>query len=628
LLQGIGLICLECERGQYNQAKTRAGAAATDAKWNQPNRGNTNIRKNNNPAPLNRPHTVPSYNFGTGGAVSYPKLPLQSVYGGASVLQQQPKQQQQQQRQQQRRPSVVPELPSHFPQPNSTYSNRRNTRQATLDNRVVRSAKDHHGSDANPITILSDGDTDDDNDNEESAFEKNLLRIANLADNRRTTRLTSGVINPSAVKRLQGLRCLMPPEGGSGAVEFTAADLARLAPDEFLNDTAIDYYLRYLRMKLEQERPEDAQRCYFFNSFFYKKLSERNTGGGGGQGSAAASYAKVKKWTRGVDIFSKDYVFVPIHDHLHWSLMIICHPGAEVPRKTRKRPGSATGSGNSGGGGGGGGAKKRAVGSDVVVVTDATDDDDDDENPTIKAHRKAATNTAPAPAEEVEIEEVVDPRLTPHPEPFFLHLDSLSGGHNCENIAKILKSYLKCEWDARVSDPKGADDSVPKKWLAEQLAKKEKGKKKTTAPAAAADGDAANDDGAGPSAPPIPNRFFTGVQSTKMNVPRQDNHCDCGLFVCAFVEFFTAALPKSLNTSALTALRTKYHKDALDLWEGTMRPGGGTTTEKHLEKEEEPAWYPGFLTKFWFKHANASNLRWELLKMVLVHMGVSFNFIN
>ncbi|KAL6762597.1 hypothetical protein V8C86DRAFT_1825015 [Haematococcus lacustris] len=28
-----------------------------------------------------------------------------------------------------------------------------------------------------------------------------------------------------------------------------------------------------------------------------------------------------------VDLFSKDYVFVPIHEALHWSLALICHPG-------------------------------------------------------------------------------------------------------------------------------------------------------------------------------------------------------------------------------------------------------------------------------------------------------------
>ncbi len=28
-----------------------------------------------------------------------------------------------------------------------------------------------------------------------------------------------------------------------------------------------------------------------------------------------------------MDLFSKDYIFVPIHGYLHWSLVLICHPG-------------------------------------------------------------------------------------------------------------------------------------------------------------------------------------------------------------------------------------------------------------------------------------------------------------
>ena len=29
-----------------------------------------------------------------------------------------------------------------------------------------------------------------------------------------------------------------------------------------------------------------------------------------------------------VDLFSKDFIFVPVHEALHWSLMVVCHPGA------------------------------------------------------------------------------------------------------------------------------------------------------------------------------------------------------------------------------------------------------------------------------------------------------------
>lgn len=31
-----------------------------------------------------------------------------------------------------------------------------------------------------------------------------------------------------------------------------------------------------------------------------------------------------------VDLFSKDFVFVPVHEALHWSLMVVCHPGARL----------------------------------------------------------------------------------------------------------------------------------------------------------------------------------------------------------------------------------------------------------------------------------------------------------
>lgn len=43
---------------------------------------------------------------------------------------------------------------------------------------------------------------------------------------------------------MQGLKALFPACGGPGAVEITPADLARLDPEEFLNDTIIDFFMR------------------------------------------------------------------------------------------------------------------------------------------------------------------------------------------------------------------------------------------------------------------------------------------------------------------------------------------------------------------------------------------------
>ena len=43
---------------------------------------------------------------------------------------------------------------------------------------------------------------------------------------------------------VQGLKALYPELGGPGAVEVVPADLVRLQPGEFLNDTIIDFYMR------------------------------------------------------------------------------------------------------------------------------------------------------------------------------------------------------------------------------------------------------------------------------------------------------------------------------------------------------------------------------------------------
>ena len=36
---------------------------------------------------------------------------------------------------------------------------------------------------------------------------------------------------------------------------------------------------------------------------------------------------RVKRWTRKVNIFEKDFVVVPINENYHWYLCIICYPG-------------------------------------------------------------------------------------------------------------------------------------------------------------------------------------------------------------------------------------------------------------------------------------------------------------
>lgn len=96
-----------------------------------------------------------------------------------------------------------------------------------------------------------------------------------------------------------------------------ARDLERLDDGEYLNDNLIEFYLKYLKNQLEQSSPETAKKVYFFNTFFFASLTRK--------GRRGINYDAVQKWTRSIDIFSYDYVVVPICESQHWYVAIICN---------------------------------------------------------------------------------------------------------------------------------------------------------------------------------------------------------------------------------------------------------------------------------------------------------------
>ncbi|KAL4939272.1 hypothetical protein BDV06DRAFT_38903 [Aspergillus oleicola] len=110
---------------------------------------------------------------------------------------------------------------------------------------------------------------------------------------------------------------LVYPRFGKKKAEVNAVDLERLAPHEFLNDNIIGFYIRFLEDHLQRCNAEAAKRVYFFNSYFFDTLtnSRRRT----------INYEGVEKWTRNVDLFSYDYIVVPINEAAHWYLAVICN---------------------------------------------------------------------------------------------------------------------------------------------------------------------------------------------------------------------------------------------------------------------------------------------------------------
>ncbi|KAM3677689.1 sentrin-specific protease 7 isoform 6-T6 [Ammospiza maritima maritima] len=128
-----------------------------------------------------------------------------------------------------------------------------------------------------------------------------------------------------AVKNL----IVYPPPPAKGGLGVTREDLECLEYGEFLNDVIIDFYLNYLL--LEKAPKHVADRTHIFSSFFYKCLTrtEKNSEGDVKVSAAQRRHRRVRTWTRHINIFNKDYIFVPVNEESHWYMAVICFPWLE-----------------------------------------------------------------------------------------------------------------------------------------------------------------------------------------------------------------------------------------------------------------------------------------------------------
>ncbi|XP_078407762.1 sentrin-specific protease 2-like isoform X1 [Cetorhinus maximus] len=89
-------------------------------------------------------------------------------------------------------------------------------------------------------------------------------------------------------------------------LRITRKDIGTLCNFSWLNDEVINFYMCLI---MERNKEACLPRVYAFNTFFWLKL---HTGG----------YQTVKQWTKGVDLFEKDLILVPVHLGVHWCLTV------------------------------------------------------------------------------------------------------------------------------------------------------------------------------------------------------------------------------------------------------------------------------------------------------------------
>lgn len=109
------------------------------------------------------------------------------------------------------------------------------------------------------------------------------------------------------------------PREGKNKATVDKQDIERLDEGQFLNDNLIMFYLLWLEQDLARRRPDLSKRVYFHNTFFYERLSKPV------KGKKGINYEAVERWTSKVDLLSYDYIIVPVNEHTHWYVAIICN---------------------------------------------------------------------------------------------------------------------------------------------------------------------------------------------------------------------------------------------------------------------------------------------------------------
>ncbi|RKP05940.1 hypothetical protein THASP1DRAFT_35243 [Thamnocephalis sphaerospora] len=85
-------------------------------------------------------------------------------------------------------------------------------------------------------------------------------------------------------------------------------DIRTLRDRQWLNDEVVNFYVNLLMDRANKEQGRPSIHC--FNTFFYPTLRD-------------SGYQKVRRWTKKVDLFTKDFVIIPIHLGMHWCCAVI-----------------------------------------------------------------------------------------------------------------------------------------------------------------------------------------------------------------------------------------------------------------------------------------------------------------
>ena len=146
------------------------------------------------------------------------------------------------------------------------------------------------------------------------------------------------------VKTISGTPYVSKPLLTYSKIPITEMDLLRLRPMTYLNDSIINFYLKYLRARSEEGKSKaveagrgwgdlDGNGVYIFPSFCYNQIVNiLGDSTANNKKNRQKIWKDLKTWTKGEDIFKKQMLVFPVNYNLHWTALFVFHPGRLIRR--------------------------------------------------------------------------------------------------------------------------------------------------------------------------------------------------------------------------------------------------------------------------------------------------------
>jgi sentrin-specific protease 7 len=353
-------------------------------------------------------------------------------------------------------------------------------------------------------------------------------------------------INPNWAKDWKA--SIIYPREGKDKATVDRQDIERLDEGEFLNDNLIIFYLRWLERRLGQDKPDLANRIYFHNTFFYERLTKV------ARGKKGINYEAVERWTAKVDLLSYDYIIVPVNEHTHWYVAIICNAPKLLIPEPNPEPMIIEDSQSEG--------KEEDIEDDRINVdTTAKSSQSSPSSPkpilTARSEPEVNTEMEETSLDENPSEERPSDEL-PNDAPPRMDGSEASAKETSESVGNDGADPRGMEAMVEAATAKVDSDLAQPPVKKSTLAKK--GKRKSVAPAPRrydpTEPRIITLDSLGlkhsPTCTNLKEYLIAEIKSkrnidiptpgplgmTATQIPLQDNHCDCGLFLLSYIEKF------------------------------------------------------------------------------------------